>query len=66
MPKTKICRCMDGHPGHSMECQSPSLHGPDGQLAEMTTTELLALIETARLTSAQYRAVRAEIKSREI
>lgn len=36
------------------------------QLAGMTTTELLHLIETQRLTARAMRAIRAEIKSRMI
>jgi hypothetical protein len=31
-----------------------------------TTTELLQMVETDRLTTMQLRAIRAEIKSREI
>jgi len=37
-----------------------------GQLAEMTTTELFTLLSTTRLSIQQIRAIRAEIKRREI
>lgn len=33
---------------------------------EMTTTELHALLLTVRLTTAEMRAIRAELRSREI
>ena len=36
------------------------------QIAEMTTTELHALLYTTGLTAAQLRAIRTELKSREI
>ena len=36
------------------------------QIAGMTTTELLAILETERMTVRQMREIRAEIKSRVI
>jgi hypothetical protein len=39
---------------------------PGTDIAELTTTELLALLSTTHLTREQLRAIRAEIKSREI
>jgi hypothetical protein len=36
------------------------------QLCEMTSTELLALLSTTHLTAAQVRAIRTELKQREI